>query len=171
MRNAQFVPLLLALLLMILQQSELRIIYGNGIKLRVSLTIFAINFSENSDTSLSFSKTLRAATYLPLILKSSKYLFKRADVRVYKISRALKSNVADALFVSLPLFISTASLLAYLRSNALSVRVLQNDDIAPTENLEIDIAFKTRVIDLIISSLIFLYYVLKRKIRRAVKSV
>ena len=47
----------------------------------------------------------------------------------------------------------------------------ENDDATPAEKFEFDILFKTRVIDLIISSLIFLYYIIKRKVKRAIKSV
>ena len=112
MSFAQFIPFLLVLLLMLLQQSELRIIYSNGIKLRVSFTIFAITFFDNGDKTISLAKARRTANTLPLVLKSAKYALKRADVRVLKISREIRPTLGDALFISLPLFLSSASALA-----------------------------------------------------------
>ena len=159
------------ILLIILQVADLRIIYNDDFKVRISLTIISITFLNKSSEKLSIKKTFRAVKNIPLLLRAARYAIKRSDVKVIELSYASRPSISDTLFASIPILISASSILAYISANAASFSIPEDQGNIESDTQAVDILFKTRVLNLIISVLIFLYYILKRKIRRAIKNV
>ena len=163
--------LFFVLLLIILQEANLKITYKDNLRVRISFTIFAITFSSSKYDKRSLNKTLKALKAIPLLLKASSFALKRSDVNVIKLSRASHPSISDTFLIAIPILISASSILAFISANARSFNIPDDQGNIEGETQEVDILFKTRVLYLIISALLFLYYILKRKIRRAIKNV
>ena len=158
-------------LLIILQVADLRITYKEDFRVRISFTIFAFTFLNKRGKKISLNQTIKAVKNTPLLLKAAKRALKRSDVKVIELSCASHPSISDTLFASIPILISASSILAYISANAASFSIPEDQGNIESDTQAVDILFKTRVLNLIISVLIFLYYILKRKIRRAIKNV
>ena len=163
--------LFLVLLLIILQEADIRITYKDRLKVRISLTIFAITFFSRDNYRLSPRKAIKAIKGIPLLLKSAKFALKRSDAKVLEFAGTSNVTTSDKVFASIPLLISISSLIAYIRANAKSFNNDNKQVDTKNYTTSIDILFKTRAINLIISAIIFLYYMVKRKIRRTIRNV
>ena len=163
--------LFLVLLLIILQEADLRITYKDILRVRISLTILAITFSRTHEKNLSLAKSIKAIKNIPLLFKATKFALKRADVKVIELSRATHHSTANTILAAIPVIATISSILAYISTNARSFSIPTNQDKSESDRDAVDILFKTRVMSLIISAMIFLYYIAKRKIRRAIKNV
>lgn len=161
--------LFLVLLLIILQEADLRITYKDILRVRISLTIFAITFSKTHEENLSLAKSIKAIKNAPLLFKATKFAIKHTDVKVIELSRSARHS--NSILAPIPVIATASSILAYISANARSFSMPKDRNNSEAEQTAVDILFKTRVLSLIISAVIFLYYIAKRKIRRVIKNV
>ena len=121
------------LLFILLERIDVRISRQNGITVKISFIFFAIVFWTDGLILKQRKRYLKTVPNLKAILKSTRYLFLKSNVRLVKSRR--------------------------------------NDDKADVNNSHIDILFHFSLLQLIISALILLYYIVKSKVKRVIKNV
>ena len=121
------------LLFILLERIDVRVSRQNGITVKISFIFFAIVFWTDGLILKQRKRYLKTVPKLKAILKSTRYLFLKSNVRLVKSRR--------------------------------------NDDKAEVNNSHIDILFHFSLLQLIISALILLYYIVKSKVKRVIKNV
>ena len=164
------IPITLALMLILFQEVDLRITYENGLSVHISFTIFSLTLLDDGKDKFSIKGSLRFARSVPIILKASRYAIRRSNVTVFRLSHTVKPSLLDTLLRTLLIFLSASSLLSYVVTNAATYKVSE-DGYSSDDTASIDILFETRALHLIISGFLFLYYTVRRKVRRAIKNV
>ena len=121
------------LLFILLERIDVRVSRQNGITVKISFIFFAIVFWTDGLILKQRKRYLKTVPNLKAILKSTRYLFLKSNVRLVKSRR--------------------------------------NGDKADVNNSHIDILFHFSLLQLIISALILLYYIVKSKVKRVIKNV
>lgn len=170
MMLAPLIPLVLALMIILLQKVDFRIAYTNGLSVEISFTIFSLSFYDSEESRLPLLKSLKTARNIPILFRSLRFLLRHSAVNVLNISHNETDTVAGTVFRTIPFLISTSAIIAYISTNAANFSMKQHNNFDKNE-LSFDILFKTRAANLIISAMLFLYYILKRKIRRVIRNV
>ena len=82
--------LFLVLLLIILQEADLRITYKDILRVRISLTIFAITFSKTHEENLSLAKSIKAIKNAPLLFLHIRHVSGKMS-RIIGVSKVLQT--------------------------------------------------------------------------------
>lgn len=163
--------LLCALLFILLQGVDVKVIGGERLSLKISFNILALVLTEEEIKKLrpkGFGKILKN---LGGILKSAKYLISHSIVTVTKIDNESPFIGDDA-----PWLILTFGrlILDYLEANSRAFRTVFTDTSMTNNELggyAFDISFHFSLLRMIISASILLYYIVKTKAKRVIKNV
>lgn len=175
MRIIPILFILLAVLFVLLQKADIRIRKTDNLSITLSLTLFSITFSGDTERKRRIKKIFRLFKNAPIILRVATHLLKRSNVRVIRLANQNRSPFPFSFGQSIPFYISFPVLFAYLNNNAKSIFYDDNwlftGDFSNQNEASVDIIVSFRFISLIISALLFLYYKMKDRIMRGIKDV
>ena len=166
----RILPLILLFLWIVLQRIDVRIIRQNAVTVQISFPIFRITFKDLTAPKRKTRKIVRLIKNLPFTLKTVAYLTRKSRAIIHDTTWLLAPSTPTEILKKIPHFISTRSIYAYLDSNAKSTAYIKYNS-NPIFVGDIDIVLQTKLIHLIISPLLFLYYKISNKARRMIKSV
>ena len=161
--------ILSAILFILFQRSQIRILKTDNFYLTLNLSIMSFTLSSNQNKKQVLKNLYAFLRKGRPIYKSVKYLVRRSDIHILRFSPIGKQ--ANGFGQVLSYYISAPILLAYLNNTAKSIRYSDNYSKFSNNNSEIDINVNSRLIFLIISALVFLYYIVISKIKRGIKNV
>ena len=172
MRIVQLVSLVLALILMLLQKIDIRIIQARETAVKIDFSLLSIKLIYSKSQKKKLKKITRLAKRLPILIKLTGYIVSKSEVTVFDTPLTAALYAPTSILKSISLLVSRPVVYTYLNNTARSVSyinspVLNDQDSAP--NLNISLRF--RLIFVIISPLVLLYYILKSKIGGIIKSV
>ena len=158
--------ILLAFLFIVLQKTSIRILHQEITTVRFDFTLFSITFISSKTNKNSLKASIRILRNLKYLLKISHYGIKHANVTVFELSSTTDTSLPSPKLS--PFFITSGILLVYLNNIAKSFRFSNSVDRRCQNKLSFDVLFETSLINLIIISILYLYYKVKNRIRRIV---
>ena len=122
--------------------------------------------SDNHKKKKGFKKRFKALKNMFFLLKSAQYTLRRSTVTVFSLPSNYHQDNPISLILPTTRLISSGLIIAYLENNCDNF-FLKNDEVPSIPNdKSLDILLETRLINLFILPLIFLYYKVKNTIRR-----
>lgn len=160
----RLLPVFVTLLFILTQGVDVRIFRRPRLTIKISFTIIGILLYETERQRIRFKKMRKRVNLAKCSLRAMRYLISRSYVTVYNSD----DTDTEQIFPSIPIFMFSALVLPYLSQNARKLKYRTENRQA---NTSFDISLRFACIHLIISALIFLYYLLRIKIRSTVKNV
>ena len=167
MRFAVVLPLSLLFLFIFFKKTSIRIIHQNKTTVQINFTLLSITLiSDKRKNKKSFKKRFKTLKNAFFLIKSARYTLKKSNITVFTLpSNHLYDNPMSLILPTTRL-ISSGLIIAYLENNCDNF-FLKNDEVPSIPNdKSLDILLETRLINLFILPLIFLYYKVKSTIRR-----
>ncbi len=167
----RFVLLTFAFLFILLLRIDLRITKRNNFTIKINFIFFAIILEEDKIKRIRMRDLQKLTKNLSGLIKSTSFLISKSNITV--------SNKYNTPFVSenpITIFTrrtSTALILTYLANKAKSFAYDTHNSIESSyfDPTILDLTFHFSLLNLIISALILLYYIIKNKVKRVLKNV
>lgn len=156
----RLLPIFVTLLFILSRSVDVRVSIRKRFTIKISFNIIGIVLYETEKQKLRFIKLNKRINVAKSGLKSFRYLISKSSIAL-----KVQANTSEGVMSSL---IIHGLLLPYLNMNARSMRFKQASYGHP-ESFDISLRFSN--IHLIISAFIFLYYLVKLRIRRIIKNV
>lgn len=155
------------ILMLLLQGADLEIIRTDRLHVYLGLTFFKYKIPTERKKG-GVRESLRFFRFRLPIYRALGFLLPRCDVTVSE--RLLPTDAPGQLssFLFLPFYFTVYSLLAFVKSRARSFSIVSRDEMR--ENISLHVRVKFRLIFLIISALIFLYYIIVTRFKERVKN-
>lgn len=171
MRVTLITLIFLIVLILITRRIDIRFYISDTIKFRIDFTLLAIELSPDKKRKRRGGISARAVlSNLGAIRKAAGFLLSKTDVQVYSRNSAHidSDSVSDSLRRATGL-ISLYAVIAYLKSSARSL-TLDTQQTSDDETAH-EIILSFRLCFLFISLLFFLYYKLKKLLKKEIKDV
>ncbi len=155
------------ILMLLLQRADLEIIKADRTRVYLGLTFFKYKIPTDKKKG-GIRESLRFLRLRIPLYRAFNFILPRCDVKVCE--RLLPTDAPGELssFVFLPFYFTVYSLFAFAKSRAKSFII---DKDGPADNISLHIRIKFRLIFLIISALIFLYYYIVTRLKESLKNV
>ncbi len=166
-----FVTVTLIILFILTQKIDFIITKGEVLTFTIDLTLFSLVLTEERQKKEKKKKQRSLKPPLGAIYKSARYLLSRSSVVVRHMRLATTELLAERR-ITLPLFIALTSALAVIKSTAGSFvyadnRYLISDVGDSTPDIPyLDLVISFSPLSLIISAFIFLYYLVKPRLKK-----
>ena len=170
----RIMPILCALLFILLQKVSIKIKTQDEVTVRIDLSIIALIFSGSKKSKFRPKSIKSLFNYFPAIYRAAKYAIKKSEVYIF--TRQNKAN--DDLKIEYVHSYSANPLqliYPFLLFNSKRVCLIDNSTYSKANSSKPDqdfnLSLELPLISLINSALVFLYYIMKNKVKRVVKNV
>ena len=153
----RLLPLFVIILFILFQKCSIRITKKEALTVKLNFSLLAVLFTEEKIKKIRLGRFVKSFRQISGIIKSAKYLISKSDFLILDNEKLIDNLI----------FI-------YLKANARSL-TLKDADVDYSDNSQeltkIDVTAYFYLVHLIISALIFLYYMVKNKVKRVIKNV
>lgn len=168
----QFLPIFCILLFTFTRTIDIRVTKSDELTVKINLNIFAILLTEERIKKRGFQKATRLLRTFKNLIRPLEYLLSKTEIRIFRLASPLTDEARSNALYTLPLMASLSIAVAYLERNARKVRFIDREkenEHADTTFLDVSLHFS--LWNLIIFTLLFLYYTVKSKVKRVIKNV
>ena len=166
--------ILCAISFILVQRVDIKVINDEKLTVKISLNLFAILLTEDKIKRIRFKKVRGIIRNFYGITRSFKFLIPRTDVMIteYESYSAIENeyNPTNPWHILAP----SKFIISFLEANARSFevnRICDRTVVLPIDKKHFDIYFHFSLLNMIISALILLYYIVKKQLKRVIKNV
>ena len=169
----RLLPILCALLFILTRRIDVKVTKQEDVTVKISFNILAIVLSEDKIKKRSIRKISKLMKYRSGILRATDYILSKSSVALYK------SNATDKSARSLPVLYNASMgatvyfLISYLEKSSKSFKFQESQGYNNSghPSLEFNLFLHFSLWHLIISALLFLYYIVKNRVKRVLNNV
>jgi len=169
----RLLPIFFTLLFILSRKTNIRVTKSEELTVKINFNIFAIVLSEEKIKKRGLKKLPKLLKNAKGILKSLDYLVSKSEVRIIKCKIPDSSDkkfpvVRNAYFLA-----SMQLLISYLERNCKKILYIDQENYYKILDnaAALDLSLHFPFYYLIISALLFLYYIVKNNVKRVLKSV
>ena len=168
----RLLPILSALLFILSRRIDVRVTKAEELTVKISFNIFAIVLTEDKIKKRGLKKLSKLIKSRRSILKSADYLISKSNVRLYKFI-STDPSVSVPLAYNAYREASVYFISAYLERTArkFSFSAIRDTDKNAQNQVKFNLLLHFPFSHLIISALIFLYYIVKNRVKRVLQNV
>lgn len=168
----QFLPIFCILLFTFTRTIDIRVTKSEELTVKINLNIFAILLTEERIRKRGIQKATRLLRALKNLIRPFEYLLSKTEIRLYRLASPLTDSARSNALYTLPVLASLSLLVSYLERNARKVRFTNSrKEDASREETFLDFSLHFSLWNLIIFTLLFLYYTVKSKVKRVIQNV
>lgn len=173
MTMLRLLPFIYALLFILSRKIDVKVHKGDELTVKINFNIFAIILKEDKIKRNSIKNLSRMIKNAKHTYKALKYIISKSDVTYYRYAYPQYEDETFFALKSVYTYASEQFLISYLSINAKSFRLLERQNLPKSEadNSLFDINIHFSLLQLIISALLLLYYIVKNNIRRVLNNV
>ena len=168
----RLLPILYALLFLLSRRIDVRVSKSKEMTVKINFNILAVVLTEDKIKKRrlkSFSKLIKGTKS---ILRSADYLISRCDAELYSFTD-IQSGISAPIIYNAYRVAAVHFIAAYLERNARKFEFaeIQNTDSEVQNRSGFNLLLHFSLWHLIISALIFLYYIVKNRVKRVFQNV
>lgn len=171
----RFLPILFALLFILLQRVNIKVIMREELTVKINFNIIAIVFSQTDTAKPSPEDLINLCKNLRGIFTASKYLLSKSVVNIKFFKETTQTDTHSSIFSYVRTMAVKRVILAYLEANSkhfvFSEKALDDERKMEEGKTYFDLVIYFSLIHLINSALILLYYIIKNKAKRVINNV
>ena len=168
----RLLPIIFALLFLLSRRIDVDISKHKEMTVKINFNILAVVLTDDKIKKgrlKSFSKLIKSTKS---ILRSADYLISRSDVKLYSFTD-IQHGISTPIFYNAYRVATLRFIAAYLERNARKFQFaeIQNTDSEVQNRSGFNLLLHFSLWHLIISALIFLYYIVKNRVKRVFQNV
>lgn len=169
----RLLPIFFTLLFILSRRTNIRVTKSEELTVKINFNIFAIVLSEEKIKKRGLKKLPKLLKNAKGILKSLDYLVSKSEVRIIKCKIPDSADKKFHVIRNAYFLASTQLLISYLERNCKKILYIDQENyykiLDNTAALDLSLHFPFYY--LIISALLFLYYIVKNNVKRVLNSV